>query len=888
MTKRNQQLDKNYDPQPLEGKWYQWWLDQKLFEAEVDSSRPPFTIVLPPPNVTGALHMGHAYDHTLQDILCRYKRAQGYNVLWLPGTDHAGIATQNVVERMLAAQGITRHDMGREAFVEKVWEWKKEYGRRIIGQMKKLGNSCDWRRERFTMDEGLSRAVRTIFVKLYEKGLIYRGKYIVNWCPRCHTALSDLEVEHAEEMGHLYYVRYPFADGKGHVLVATSRPETIPADVAVAYAPENEQAAELSGRPVIVPLTGGRVVPLVADSMVDPEFGTGYVKITPGHDPNDFLAGQRHGLDQIQIIDENGMMSELAGADLAGLSVEEARKKSAAILEEQGLLERIEDLPHQMGHCYRCNTVVEPYLSDQWFVRVAPLAEKGVQASKSGRISWVPAQWSHTYYQWMDGVRDWCISRQLWWGHRIPAWTCEGCGELIVAEQDPTCCPKCSGVALTADEDVLDTWFSSALWPFSTLGWPDKTPEMSYFYPTSVMVTAFDIIFFWVSRMIMMGLEFNDDVPFHDVFIHALVRDEKGQKMSKSKGNGIDPLDMIDQFGADALRFAVAFQTVQGRDVLLGPSKIESSKHFINKLWNASRFALMNLEDSDCDGMPDDAQMRLHDRWILQRLRTVEQEIGSLMGRYDLGEAARLIYDFVWGDLCDWYIEMSKPALYGDEGEERRHCARQILNLVFRDVLKLLHPFTPFVTEELWQAFGYGVTPMELEAWPDGSHLPDFAQVEGDMTRLQELVRHMRNLRSEAGIPPSQRVPSMVLRCRNAEGHNLVETSRDMIALLAKVEQTTLIDELEPKPARSLSALVELGQLFLPVGDLLNVEAEVARLKNELKTVESNCAKSEGKLASPAFVDRAPVDVVEKERERLDESRRRIARIKENIESLQV
>ncbi|MBP3751574.1 MAG: valine--tRNA ligase, partial [Pyramidobacter sp.] len=687
MPTRNGDLSKNYDPAPLEGKWYQWWIDQKLFDAKVDKSKKAFSIVLPPPNVTGALHMGHAYDQTFQDILARYKRARGYSVLWLPGTDHAGIATQNVVERRLASEGKSRHDLGREAFIKRTWEWKEEYRNRIVNQMKALGDSCDWERERFTMDEGLSKAVRTVFCRLYKKGLIYKGKYIVNWCPRCHTALSDIEVEHSEEMGHMYYVRYYFKDSTDFIMIATTRPETIPADVAVAVHPSDETHAYAVGREVVVPMTGGRTIPVIADRMVDPAFGTGFVKITPAHDPNDFQVGRTHNLEPIQIIDGDGKMMNLPEAAKAmdGMNVADARAKSVELLTAENVLDHIEDLPHQVGHCYRCGTTVEPYLSEQWFVKVAPLAERGVEASKAGRMNWIPAQWDRTYYQWMDGVRDWCISHQLWWGHRIPAWQCADCGHVTVAEHDPDCCEHCGSHNIKQDEDVLDTWFSSALWPFSTMGWPDNTEELKYFYPTSVMVTGFDIIFFWVSRMIMMGLEFMDEVPFHDIFIHALVRDEKGRKMSKSLGNGIDPIDMIKLYGADALRFTVAALTVQGRDILLGPSKIENYKRFINKIWNAARFALMNLGDGDYDALPASEDMRLHDRWILERLRSVDEAVTKDLDGYFMGEAARELYEFVWGDFCDWYIEMSKPALYGDEGEKRQDATRRIILRVFKD-----------------------------------------------------------------------------------------------------------------------------------------------------------------------------------------------------------
>jgi valyl-tRNA synthetase len=898
MASRNTELSKTYDPAPLESKWYQWWIDQNLFDAKVDYTKKAFSIVLPPPNVTGALHMGHAYDHTFQDILARYKRACGYSVLWQPGTDHAGIATQNVVERRLMKEGVSRREMGRDAFVKRTWQWKEEYRSRIVTQMKSLGDSCDWKRERFTMDEGLSRAVRTVFCRLYEKGLIYKGKYIVNWCPHCHTALSDIEVEHSEEKGHMYYVRYYFKDSSDYILIATTRPETIPADVAVAVHPSDETHMAQVGREVIVPMTGGRLVngrmsggravPIIADRMVDPAFGTGYVKITPAHDPNDFQVGRTHHLEPIQIIDEDGRMFNLPGPAkvLEGLNVAEARAKSEEILKADGVLEKVEEMPHQVGHCYRCGTTVEPYLSEQWFVKVAPLAKRGVEASRAGKIHWVPSQWDKTYYQWMDGVRDWCISRQLWWGHRIPAWTCQDCGNLIVAETDPDHCPKCGSKNLKQDEDVLDTWFSSALWPFSTLGWPDKTEELKYFYPTSVLVTGFDIIFFWVSRMIMMGLEFMDDVPFHDVYIHALVRDEKGQKMSKSKGNGIDPIDMIKLYGADALRFTVAALTVQGRDILLGPSKIENYKHFINKIWNASRFALMNLGNDDCTGLPDPRHMRLHDRWILERLRRLDENVTKDLDSYFFGEAAREIYQFMWGDFCDWYIEMSKPALYGDEGTERQDATKRTLLCVFKDALRLMHPFIPFVTEELWHAFDFGQKPMELSGWPDPQSLGCDSESVAPMDELQEFIRSIRNLRAEAGLPPSQNVKRIVLRGIDSAFEPVLEANRDLISLCAKVNSIEVIPAGADKPHLALSSIVKAGQVFLPVGDLLDPQAEVERLKKELKQVEANLARSEKKLSSKNFVERAPEEVVETEKARAAESKSRRTRILENIKSL--
>nr|WP_321503550.1 valine--tRNA ligase [uncultured Dethiosulfovibrio sp.] len=884
MVFRNTELPKNYDPEPIEDKWYQTWLDKGLFDADVDHSKEAFSVVIPPPNVTGSLHMGHAFNNTFQDIVCRYKRMRGYNVLWLPGTDHAGIATQNVVERQLAQEGLSRHDMSREDFVKKVWEWKEEYGNRIISQQKKLGNSCDWRRLRFTMDEGLSKAVRAVFVRLYEKGLIYRGKYIINWCPRCQTALSDLEVEHSEEPGKLYYVNYPLVGEEGAILVATTRPETILGDVAIAVHPRDEKNQKLIGKKVVVPLTGGREIPIIEDNMVDPEFGTGFVKITPAHDPNDFLVGQRHGLEQLQVIDSQGIMNENA-LEYSGMSVEQARVKSVEDLKELGALIKVEELPHQVGHCYRCNTVVEPYLSEQWFVKAKPLADRGVKTVEDGDIRWLPEHWTKTYYQWMENIRDWCISRQLWWGHRIPAWTCESCGKLIVSETDPDICVDCGSKSLVQDEDVLDTWFSSALWPFSTLGWPENTEELRHFYPTSLMVTGFDIIFFWVSRMIMMGMEFMDEIPFKDVYIHALVRDEKGHKMSKSKGNVIDPLTMIDQFGADALRFTVAALTMPGRDILLSPSKIENYRHFINKIWNASRFALMNL-DSSTPTKPSVDELNLQDRWIMERLRSVTSQVTSFLDEYLIGDAARLLYDFIWGDLCDWYLEMSKPALKGNEGEARKNANLWVLQEVFRGVLCLLHPFVPFVTEELWQAFGLEGESMEVDNWPTTDEMAEFPGVEEEMKNLQEIVRSIRNLRAEAGIPPQKVVPLSVIRTDSSSAKNLIDNSEDIICLLAKIQSIEVIPTGDVPPTLSLSSVLSSGIAYLPVGDVLDIDGELTRLRKDLAQVQSDLAKSVGKLSNENFVKRAPEDIVLQEKERVEAFEKKIKRIEENITSL--
>lgn len=875
-------LAKSYDPAPIEDKWYAKWQEDGLFRCDPDSPKPPFSIVIPPPNVTGSLHVGHALDETLQDILCRWKRMQGFDVLWLPGTDHAGIATQNVVERALAAEGISRHDLGREAFLEKVWEWKAQYGSRIIEQLKKLGASCDWERERFTMDEGLSRAVRRVFVSLYEKDLIYRGKYLINWCPRCQTALSDLEVEHQEMEGRLYSVSYPFAEGEGQVVVMTTRPETILGDVAIAVHPRDERNRHLIGRKVIVPLVG-RTIPIVEDNMVDPEFGTGAVKITPAHDPNDFLVGQRHQLEQIQVIDQCGVMNENAGA-FAGLDRHEAREKIVEALQEAGRLVAADAHAHSVGHCYRCRTVIEPYLSEQWFVRTRPLADIDVEAVKNGRIRFIPEQWGGVYFQWMENIRDWCISRQLWWGHRIPAWYCEDCNEIIVAEEAPTTC-RCGSKNLRQDEDVLDTWFSSALWPFSTMNWPEQTKELQKYYPTSVLVTGFDIIFFWVARMIMMGMEFMEEVPFKDVYIHALVRDEKGQKMSKSKGNVIDPLLIIEQYGADALRFALASLTVQGRDIFLSANKIESYRFFLNKLWNASRFALMNLEGADPLQPIEEGALRLHDRWILQRTSQITAEMTRLLDGYYFGEAARMMYDFVWGELCDWYLELSKPAFRGDEGEERKKASQAVMLSVFRDVLRLLHPIVPFVTEELWQAFPFGGGCIENQPWPEAKRATD-PKVGERMDFIQQLVRDMRNLRVEAGLSPQKRAPKMCLLLQNEGLRGGLEENRDLIQMITRVEELELLRADAPRPSKSLVAVFDGGELVFPVGDLLDVEKETQRLRNELVKIAKDIEKSERKLENADFLSRAPEEIVEKEKTAVRDGISRRARIEENITSL--
>ncbi len=751
------ELPKAYDFRGIEEKWYRFWEERGYFKPKLDE-RPKFCIVIPPPNVTGSLHIGHALNNTLQDILVRYKRMDGYDVLWVPGTDHAGIATQNVVERELAREGKTRHDLGREAFLQRVWEWKERFGNRIIEQLKRLGASCDWSRLRFTMDEGLSRAVREVFVRLWEEGLIYRGDYIINWCPRCHTALADIEVEHKPTSGHLWYIHYPLSDGSRGVVVATTRPETMLGDTAVAVNPEDERYRNLIGKTLRLPLIG-REIPIIADKTVDPEFGTGAVKVTPAHDFADFEMAQRHNLPLVKIMDENGRMTAEAGP-YAGLDRFEARKRVVADLEAQGLLEKVEDYEVMLGHCYRCDCVVEPLLSKQWFIKMKPLAQPAIAAVENGFIRLVPENWNNLYFDWMYKIRDWCISRQIWWGHRIPAWTCKSCGRILVLREDPENCPECGSSELRQEEDVLDTWFSSALWPFSTLGWPEKTEDLRAFYPTSVLVTSFDILFFWVARMIMMGLHFMGEVPFRTVYIHALVRDEKGQKMSKSRGNVIDPVVMIEKYGADALRFTLAALAAQGRDIKLSESRIEGFKHFVNKIWNATRFVLLNLKDYEPVDLSPEA-LPLPSRWILSRLQRTIETVRDRLEAYEFDQAALTLYHFFWHEFCDWYVEASK--LYLREEDSRRKETQNVLLRVLDASLRLLHPFMPFVTEELWQALPGTGEALMVASYPRVD--PRFLSPESEkaMQLLQEVIVAVRNIRADYRLHPTQRIPVVVL-----------------------------------------------------------------------------------------------------------------------------
>ncbi|WP_373499985.1 valine--tRNA ligase [Desulfococcus sp.] len=882
-------LDKGYEPHDVEKRWYDFWEKEGLFAAQDESDRKSYAIVIPPPNVTGVLHMGHALNNALQDILCRYRRLRGDNVLWMPGTDHAGIATQNVVERHLAAAGTDRHQLGREKFIERVWEWRREYGGAIINQLKRLGASCDWGRERFTMDEGLSLAVRTVFVRLYEEGLIYRGDYIINWCPRCHTALADLEVEHEEVNAHLYYIRYPFPNGEGGITVATTRPETMLGDTAVAVNPDDERYRDLPAGEVILPLLN-RPIPIIRDSYVDTTFGTGGLKVTPAHDPNDFELGRRHNLPTVKAIGDDGRMTAEAGK-YEGMDRFACRKAVLEDLEALGLLEKIAPLVHGVGHCYRCHTAIEPNLSRQWFVRAKPLAEKAMAAVREGRTRIIPDMWEKTYFEWLENIRDWCISRQIWWGHQIPAWTCEDCGRMIVAMAAPAACAECGGSRLVQDTDVLDTWFSSALWPFSTMGWPEKTPLLATFYPTSVLVTGFDILFFWVARMMMMGIHFMDDIPFRDVYVHALVRDENGQKMSKSKGNVIDPLSVIEQYGTDAFRFTLAAFAAQGRDVKMSEKRVEGYRNFINKLWNATRFSLMHLETAYPE-IPAD-RISLADRWVLSKLARVVRTVDEALSAYHFNEAAGALYQFVWHEFCDWYLEASKPALYGNLGDEARDATRSVLWRVLRETLILLHPFIPFVTEEIWDKLP-GVRGSIMRAVfpldnPENAGIVPSPEVEARMAAVMGVITGVRNIRGEMNIPPSA-VLDVVVQSPDDETRATIESQRAMITDLARLKSFTVTAPGE-RPKSSATAVIENAAVFVSLEGILDLEKEVMRLEKEMAKIDKELTGISKKLNNEDFLAKAPDDVVEKVREKhrgLMEKRQKLDVNMEKIKALDV
>ena len=870
------ELPKTYDPKSVEDKLYKFWVDSGFFHAEVNPDKKPYTIVIPPPNVTGQLHMGHAFDETLQDILIRTKRMQGYEALWMPGTDHAGIATQiKVEENLRKEEGLTRYDLGREEFLKRVWAWKDKFGSRIISQLKKLGTSCDWDRERFTMDEGCSKAVREVFVNLYNKGLIYKGHRIINWCPHCATALSDAEVEYETQPGKLWHIRYPLADGSGDLVVATTRPETFMGDTGVAVNPNDERYKHLIGKTCILPIMN-REIPIFGDEYVDMEFGTGCVKVTPCHDPNDFEMGQRHNLEQILVFNEDATVNA-NGGKYEGMDRYECRKAVVKDLEEGGYLVKIEDHEHNVGTCYRCGTTVEPMTSAQWFVKMAPLAKPAMDVVNEGKTKFVPDRFSKTYLRWMENVHDWCISRQLWWGHRIPAFYCDDCGEMTVSKTDVCTCPKCGGTHIHQEEDVLDTWFSSALWPFSTLGWPDKTKELEYFYPTSTLVTGYDIIFFWVARMIFSGVEHMGETPFETVYIHGLVRDAQGRKMSKSLGNGIDPLEVIDQYGADALRFTLATGNSPGNDMRFSDERVQVSRNFCNKIWNASRFIQMNLTIDKDKAVELPSDLAIEDKWIISKFNTLVADVTRNIDQYELGLAAAKLNDFIWENFCDWYIEIAKTRLQtGDENVQK------VLCYVLSGAMQLLHPFMPFITETIWQALPHEGPSVMVSAWPEYKDELHFAAEEAQMESLMDAVRAIRNRRAEMNVPPSKKAKVLIL----TEKKDTFSAGAGFFPKLAYASEIELIDAVPADAAKMASVVTGDAQIYMPMGDLIDFEAERARLGKEKSKVEADIDFVMKKLNNPKFVDKAPEKVVAAEREKAEKLREHLAKLEESIAAL--
>ncbi|MDO4581584.1 MAG: valine--tRNA ligase [Bacillota bacterium] len=873
----NKQLDPQYKPQEVEKKWYPLWRDNGYFSCDVNPEGEPFCIVMPPPNVTGQLHMGHALDNTLQDVLTRWRRMQGCRAFWLPGTDHAGIATQAKVEEALAQEGISKDELGREAFVDKCWEWKHKYHERIVRQLSMLGSSCDWEHERFTMDEGCSEAVRETFVELYNKGLIYRGSYIVNWCSHCQTTISDIEVEHTNHAGHLWHLKYPYSDGSGYVVVATTRPETMLGDTAVAVHPDDARYTGKIGKTVLLPIVG-KEIPIIADEYCDMEFGTGAVKITPAHDPNDFEIGLRHGLEQVTVIGKDGRMNENAGK-YAGMELLECRKEIVEEFRSLGLLEDISDLEHAVGECYRCGTAVEPLVSPQWFVRMQPLAGPAIDVVTSGETQFVPARFTKIYTGWMENIRDWCISRQLWWGHRIPVWYCQDCGEVICRKDDPSVCPKCGGQRLEQDPDVLDTWFSSALWPFSTLGWPQRMQLLKDFYPTSVLVTGYDIIFFWAARMIFSAMEQMGQKPFSHVLIHGLVRDEQGRKMSKSLGNGIDPIEIIDQVGADSLRFTLITGNSPGNDMRFQQERLEAARNFTNKLWNASRFALMNLHDYQPDQYP--LQLTLADQWILTRLKAATANANANLEKFELGEALRGLYDFAWDEFCDWYVELAKLRLYKGNPAER-HTAQTVLVTALRGILEALHPFIPYITEELWQHLPHQGETIMLAKYPDGSGVEAYPEQERRMELLMEVIRAIRNLRAEMKVPMGKK--AAVVICAGAEQQQLIADHQSYILSLAQSDGVSYAAPGSEPPAQSAKAHVRGVDIYLPLAGLIDVDKELARLQKEIDACEADMQRLHAKLSNQQFIAKAPPQVVDKERAKQHELAAKKASLQEYLQ----
>ena len=873
------ELPKVYEPQQVESKIYDMWQRGGYFHAEKDESKKPFTIVMPPPNVTGQLHMGHAMDATLQDTLIRFKRMQGYNSLWIPGVDHAGIATQIKVEEELRKEGLTRYDLGREKFLERVWDWKHKYGNRIVEQQKKLGASCDWERARFTMDEGCSKAVREVFVSLYEKGLIYKGSRIINWCPHCVTALSDAEVEYVDKPGHLWHIRYPLADGSGEVIVATTRPETMLGDSGVCVNPSDERYKDIVGKMVILPLVN-KEIPVVADDYAEMDFGTGCVKMTPAHDPNDFEVGLRHNLEVIRVLDDNGKVNE-NGGKYEGLDRYEARKQIVADLEAGGYLVKVEPYSHNVGTCYRCHQDVEPIISAQWFVKMKPLAEEAIRVVKEGETKFVPERFSKTYLNWMENVRDWCISRQLWWGHQIPAWTCVDRGHITVSREDVCKCEKCGSTNVERDPDVLDTWFSSALWPFETLGWPEKTEDLDYFYPTDVLVTGYDIIFFWVARMIFSGCEHTGKTPFHTVLIHGLVRDNQGRKMSKSLGNGIDPLEMIDKYGCDALRMNLITGNSPGNDTRFYTEKCEAMRNFANKLWNASRYVLMNLGEDAKNELPALDKLEIADKWVLSKLNTLIAEVTENLEKYELGVAVQKVYDFIWDTYCDWYIELTKARLYSEDAI-RKQTAISVLVYVLDQILRLLHPFMPFITEEIWQSIPHEGDALIAAKWPEYREELAFKAEESHMESVMDAIRAIRNRRAEMNVPPSRKAALYVLTSKPqvyAEGEGFIQR-------LAFADTVSMLDK-EPE---NLSGMVTIptadAKLYIPMGQLVDVAKELDRISKELEKNRKFLGSLEAKLSNEKFVSRAPEAVVNAEKEKAQKTRDLIASLEQSEAAL--
>jgi valyl-tRNA synthetase len=875
---KEHKLEDKFNPKNFEEEIYKRWEEKEYFKPSEDKTKKPYTIVIPPPNITGKLHMGHALDETLQDILIRYKRMEGYNCLWLPGTDHAAIATEVKIVEKLKQQGIEKKNLTREQFLEKAWEWKKEYGGTILNQLKKLGCSCDWSRERFTMDEGLSNAVKYVFIKLYEKGLIYKGKRMINWCPSCNTSISDAEVEFEEEPTHLWHIRYKVKDEDKYLIVATTRPETMLGDTGVAVHPEDERYKDLVGKKVILPIMN-KEIPIVADDFVEKEFGTGAVKLTPAHDPNDYAASQRHNLEIIEVFDENWKMGNLV-PEYKGLDIYEARKRIVEKLQEIGALVKIEDYTHNVGKCYRCHHTIEPKISEQWFVKMKPLAEPAIKAVKDGKTRFIPERFDKIYYNWMDNIQDWCISRQLWWGHRIPAYYCTKCNNIMVTESIPHKCEKCGNTEFTQDEDTLDTWFSSALWPFSTLGWPEQTEDLKYFYPTSTLVTGYDIIFFWVARMIFSAIEHTGEVPFKDVFIHGIVRDSLGRKMSKSLGNGIDPLEIIEKYGTDALRFSLVLGISPGNDIRYMPEKLESAANFANKLWNASKFVLGNLEEIDYDTMPQ--KLCYEDKWILSKLNKLIKETTINLNNYDLGVWTQKVYDFIWGEFCDWYIEMVKPRLY-DKENKTREAAQYTLNKVLGDSLKLLHPIMPFITEEIYTKLYNNDESIMISSWPKYSEEFNFAKEEKQIEKIKQIIIGIRNIRTNMNVHPAKK-STLIFVTENDE--EMIIDSQEFIKKLGFADKIIVQGNKNNIPQNAMSVLSEELEVYLPFDELVDIEEEKKRLQGEKQKLEAEVERASKMLSNPGFVNKAPENKIKEEKEKLERYKQMLENVEERLSKL--